>query len=226
MGRRSFDQLLRRFIIERAADMCANGRPIAMQSQPARDDKRWNRKHQLFGHMCHNRLRQRVGMDKQAIGLAGLHQDCEGQPIHIAPRAELTIIGEYCDIAVSGRKEGRPQLNALMKAARNRELDCVLVWRFDRFARSTQHLLNALEEFKHPVRFISVQDQIDTDSPTGLHWRAYEAGPCHRTALVITFYTYPQHTPRGHTSGRLKNGLAVERTAAGGTQSVANTLTL
>ncbi|MBC7285620.1 recombinase family protein [Hoeflea sp.] len=85
-----------------------------------------------------------------------------------ARRAELTIIGEYCDIAVSGRKEGRPQLNALMKAARNRELDCVLVWRFDRFARSTQHLLNALEEFKHlSVRFISVQDQIDTDSPMG-----------------------------------------------------------
>jgi DNA invertase Pin-like site-specific DNA recombinase len=85
-----------------------------------------------------------------------------------ARRAELMITGEYCDIAVSRRKEGRPQLNALMKAARNRELDCVLVWRFDRFARSTQHLLNALEEFKHlSVRFISVQDQIDTDSPMG-----------------------------------------------------------
>ena len=51
-----------------------------------------------------------------------------------ARRAELVIVGEYCDVAVSGRKEGRPELNALMKAARNRELDCVLVWRFDRFA--------------------------------------------------------------------------------------------
>ena len=56
----------------------------------------------------------------------------------------------------------------MMKAARNRELDCVLVWRFDRFARSTQHLLGALEEFNHlSVRIISVQDQIDTDSPMG-----------------------------------------------------------
>ena len=56
----------------------------------------------------------------------------------------------------------------MMKAARNRELVCVLVWRFDRFARSTQHLLGALEEFNHlSVRFISVQDQIDTDSPMG-----------------------------------------------------------
>ncbi len=55
-----------------------------------------------------------------------------------------------------------------MASARNWELDCVLVWKFDRFARSTQHLLNAMAEFNHcSVRFISVQDQIDTDSPMG-----------------------------------------------------------
>ena len=77
-----------------------------------------------------------------------------------AERAGLTIVGEYCDIAVSGRREGRPRLNALMTRARNRELDCVLVWKFDRFARSTRHLLTALEEFDHlGVRFISLQGQ-------------------------------------------------------------------
>ena len=55
-----------------------------------------------------------------------------------------------------------------MTAARNREIDCVLVWKFDRFARSARHLLAALEEFDHlGVRFISVQDQIDTNSPMG-----------------------------------------------------------
>lgn len=85
-----------------------------------------------------------------------------------AARAGLDIIRDYCDIGVSGRREGRPQLNALMAAARKREIDCVLVWKFDRFARSTRHLLAALEEFNHlGVRFISVQDQIDTDSPMG-----------------------------------------------------------
>ena len=61
-----------------------------------------------------------------------------------------------------------PQLNALMVAARNQEIDCVLVWKFDRFARSTRHLLTALEEFDHlGVRFVSVQDQVGTDSPMG-----------------------------------------------------------
>lgn len=55
-----------------------------------------------------------------------------------------------------------------MASARNRDLDCVLVWKFDRFARSTRHLLTALEEFDHlGVRFISIQDQIDTASPMG-----------------------------------------------------------
>jgi DNA invertase Pin-like site-specific DNA recombinase len=85
-----------------------------------------------------------------------------------AARADLKVVQDYCDVAVSGRREGRPQLNALMTAVRNREVDCVLVWKFDRFARSTRHLLAALEEFDHlGVRFISVQDQIDTDSPMG-----------------------------------------------------------
>ena len=48
------------------------------------------------------------------------------------------------------------------------ECDCVLVWKFDRFARSTRHLLTALEEFDHlGIRFISVRDQVDTSSPMG-----------------------------------------------------------
>ena len=85
-----------------------------------------------------------------------------------AARAGLNIVQDYCDVAVSGRREGRPQLNALMTAARRRDLDCVLVWKFDRFARSTRHLLMALEEFDHlGIRFVSVQDQVDTDSPMG-----------------------------------------------------------
>ena len=55
-----------------------------------------------------------------------------------------------------------------MAAARRRELDCVLVWKFDRFARSMRHLVGALDEFDHlGVRFVCVQDHIDTTSPMG-----------------------------------------------------------
>lgn len=85
-----------------------------------------------------------------------------------ALRANLHVVNEYQDVAYSGRKEGRPGLELLMKAARNHEFDVVLVWKFDRFARSVAHLVGALEEFNHlGIRFISVQDQIDTDSPMG-----------------------------------------------------------
>jgi DNA invertase Pin-like site-specific DNA recombinase len=85
-----------------------------------------------------------------------------------AARSGLTITMDLCDLGYSGTKIGRPALRALMTAARNRDIDCVLVWRFDRFARSTRHLIDALDEFNHlGVRFISVQDQIDTDSPMG-----------------------------------------------------------
>ena len=85
-----------------------------------------------------------------------------------AKRANLDIVKEYVDIAVSGRKEGRPALKKLMKAATNLEFKTVVVWKFDRFARSVSHLLKALEAFNHlDIRFISVQDQIDTDSPMG-----------------------------------------------------------
>ena len=85
-----------------------------------------------------------------------------------AARTDLRGIAEYTDVAVSGRKEGRPQLQALMRAARAREFACVLVWKCDRFARSVTHLLQALEEFHHlGIRFVSLQDQIDTQSPLG-----------------------------------------------------------
>lgn len=68
----------------------------------------------------------------------------------------------------SGRKENRPQLQVLMRAARHHEYACILVWKFDRFARSVSHLIKALEEFNHlGIRFISVQDQVDTNSPMG-----------------------------------------------------------
>jgi DNA invertase Pin-like site-specific DNA recombinase len=43
-----------------------------------------------------------------------------------------------------------------------------VVWRFDRFARSTKHLLLALEEFRSlGIQFVSYQENIDTTSPLG-----------------------------------------------------------
>jgi DNA invertase Pin-like site-specific DNA recombinase len=80
----------------------------------------------------------------------------------------FTIIREYIDNGQSGAKDSRPQLNELMADARKRKFDSILVWRFDRFARSTKHLLLALEEFRSlGIQFVSYQENIDTSSPLG-----------------------------------------------------------
>jgi DNA invertase Pin-like site-specific DNA recombinase len=80
----------------------------------------------------------------------------------------LKIYKEYSDKGVSGTKHHRPALDELMADARKRKFDAVLCWRFDRFARSTKHLITALEEFRHlGIDFISYQENIDTSSPLG-----------------------------------------------------------
>ena len=81
---------------------------------------------------------------------------------------QLTVVREYIDAGQSGAQDSRPELNAMMSDARKRKLDMVLVWRWDRFARSTRHLLLALEEFRAlKVQFVSFQEDIDTGTPIG-----------------------------------------------------------
>ncbi len=78
------------------------------------------------------------------------------------------IYREFVDEGISGTKDSRPALDQLMDDARKRRFDVVFVWRFDRFARSTRHLINALEEFKNlGIDFVSYQENIDTSSPLG-----------------------------------------------------------
>ena len=82
-------------------------------------------------------------------------------------RRRWKIAGEFVDRA-SGAKESRPELDKLMKAAHQRRYDVVVVWRFDRFARSVSHLLKALETFKSlGIEFVSLCEQVDTSTPTG-----------------------------------------------------------
>ena len=76
--------------------------------------------------------------------------------------------GEYVDEGISGTKDSRPELNRLMADAHRRRFDAVIVWRFDRFARSVSHLLRALENFKAlGIEFVSLSEQVDTSTPTG-----------------------------------------------------------
>ena len=86
----------------------------------------------------------------------------------VAAQRGWTVTGEYVDRGVSGGRATRPELDRLMADARRCKLDVVAVWKFDRFARSTTHLLAALEEFgRLGVDFVSLREQIDTATPVG-----------------------------------------------------------
>src|SRR6266540_4430995 len=84
-----------------------------------------------------------------------------------AAHRRLPITAEFID-QVSGTTTDRPQLHRLWQVVRSRKVDTILVWKFDRFARSTKQLIDALKEFRHlGVDFISITEQIDTSSPMG-----------------------------------------------------------
>ncbi len=98
-------------------------------------------------------------------------QNVESQLVALreyAQRRELKVVGEFVDEGISGSVDRRPELDQLMKDAKLRKFDSVIVWRFDRFARSTKHLVTALEEFKVlGIDFISLSESVDTSTPMG-----------------------------------------------------------
>jgi len=78
------------------------------------------------------------------------------------------LVGEYVDLGISGAKERRPELDRLIADAHRRKFEVVVVWKFDRFARSVSHLLRALETFRAlGIEFVSLSEQVDTSTPTG-----------------------------------------------------------
>jgi DNA invertase Pin-like site-specific DNA recombinase len=77
-------------------------------------------------------------------------------------------LAEYVDIGISGTKEKRPALDRLMADAHKRKFDVVVVWKFDRFARSVSHLLRGLETFRAlGIEFVSLTEGVDTSTPAG-----------------------------------------------------------
>lgn len=77
------------------------------------------------------------------------------------------IVEEFTD-TMTGSKESRPALNRLLADAKRRKFDAVLVYRYDRFARSLRQLVNALAEFDAlGIHFISLHEGVDTSTPNG-----------------------------------------------------------
>src|SRR5579864_5535090 len=78
------------------------------------------------------------------------------------------VTGEYVDRGISGSRERRPQLDRLLAECRKRRVDAVVVYRYDRFARSLRQLVNALDEFRSlGIDFVSLHEGVDTSTPNG-----------------------------------------------------------
>lgn len=99
---------------------------------------------------------------------------------HQNPEVQLKDIGAFCqykgweivetyvDRGISGTKASRPALNKMMADAAEKKFDVIVVWKFDRFARSAQHMLKALETFNSlGIDFASTTENIDTSTPMG-----------------------------------------------------------
>ena len=62
----------------------------------------------------------------------------------------------------------RPGLDELLKDCRRRAFDVIVVWKFDRFARSLKHLIDALELCRAlGIDFLSVTEAVDTSLRAG-----------------------------------------------------------
>jgi len=111
---------------------------------------------------------------------------------------EWEVAGEFVDSGVSGSKEHRPALDKLLTLCRRRQVDAVVVYRYDRFARSLRQLVNALEEFRAlGIDFVSLHEGVDTSTPNG--------------RLVFGIFASIAEFERELIRDRVRSGLAAAR---------------
>ena len=115
-----------------------------------------------------------------------------------AAKREWEIVEEFIDSGVSGSKESRPALNRLLADAKRRKFDAVLVYRYDRFARSLRQLVNALSEFDAlGIHFVSLHEGVGTSTPNG--------------RLVFGIFASIAEFERELIRSRVRSGLAAAR---------------
>ena len=75
---------------------------------------------------------------------------------------------EFMDRGASGARESRPALDELVKAARRRRVDVLVLWALDRLGRNMKHLVMLLDDFTSlGVQFVSLREGLDKSSAAG-----------------------------------------------------------
>ena len=98
-------------------------------------------------------------------------QTTENQSIELrryCERMDWRIVQTYADKAISGATRERPALDAMLADASAKKFDVLVVWKIDRLARSTQHLLEILNLLRsNHVDFCASTQGIDTTTAHG-----------------------------------------------------------
>ena len=97
-------------------------------------------------------------------------QTCDNQLIELRRYVEARgwTGTEFVDSGVSGTKDRRPALDALMKDAKRRRFDVLVVWRLDRLGRNLKHLVTLLEDVQAVgIAFVSLGEGIDCTTAAG-----------------------------------------------------------
>ncbi len=102
------------------------------------------------------------------VSTADQNLDTQLLDLHnMAAQRGFEIVAEYSD-KISGAKSRRPGLDQLLADARRGKFDILLIWAFDRIARSVRHFLEVLDEMNHlGIEFISFRENVDTGGPLG-----------------------------------------------------------
>ncbi len=83
-------------------------------------------------------------------------------------RNNIEIYKKYVDHGISGAKTSRPQLDIMLQDMRKKLFDSIICWKLDRLGRSTQHLLQILQELQNQkIRLVCTDMNIDTDTAQG-----------------------------------------------------------
>lgn len=129
----------------------------------------------LWGFVCRMTSPRKVAIYAR---VSTADQNPEAQLVVLrdyAVRRGFTIYKEYVDWVTGDvmkrqrrQKPSARAYHALIHDVNRRVVDCVLVWKYDRFARSLSVLVSALQHFRTlGVDFISYTQDIDTTTPLG-----------------------------------------------------------
>jgi DNA invertase Pin-like site-specific DNA recombinase len=119
----------------------------------------------------------------------------------LAKQRDFNLVSEYIDEGISGTSERRPSLDRLIKDARKGLFSIIIIHSIDRLGRSTKHLLNLMDEFRHlNISIISIRESLDFSTPTG--------------QMALTMLSAVAQLEAQLTSERIKTALAVKKALA------------